>query len=76
MPIERAVPSMIRDGGLEVVGVEVGHLDLGDLAHLRPASPADLLAAGRREPFSTPAALRSRSAAGGVLRMKVKLRSS
>ena len=28
------------------------------------------------EPLSTPAALRSRSAAGGVLRMKVKLRSS
>jgi hypothetical protein len=28
------------------------------------------------EPFSTPAALRRRSAAGGVLRMKVKLRSS
>jgi hypothetical protein len=76
MPIERAVPSMIFAGAVDVVRVEVGHLGLGDLADLaarhRPAVSRPVVA----EPFSTPAALRSRSGAGGVLRTKVKLRSS
>ena len=38
----------------------------------RPTSSRPVVA----EPFSMPAALRSRSAAGGVFRTKVKLRSS
>ena len=48
----------------------------GDLADLVAGDPADSLALGVAEPFSMPAALRSRSAAGGVLRMKVNERSS
>ena len=36
-PIERAVPSMILRGLVDVVGVEVGQLLLGDLADLRAA---------------------------------------
>ncbi len=63
-------------GGVEVVGVQVLHLDLGDLAHLlrgivpavpRPAVPL---------PFSMPAAFLIRSAAGGVLVTKLNERSS
>jgi hypothetical protein len=36
-PIERAVPATcsLQLGGLEVVGVEVGHLGLGDVLELR-----------------------------------------
>ena len=60
-----------------LVRVEVGHLDLGDLADLVPRHAADGLALrASPEPFSMPAALRRRSAAGGVLRMNVNERSS
>ena len=49
----------------------------GDLADwARVTDPTAVSRPVVAEPFSTPAALRSRSAAGGVLRMKVKLRSS
>ena len=63
-------------GGIEVVGVEVGHLLLGDLAHLRAGERADLLLVRDAEPLSRPAALRISLAAGGVLVMKVNERSS
>ena len=63
--------------GLDVVGVEVGHLDLGDLADLVAGDPADGLALRSwPRPCRCPAALRRRSAAGGVLRMNVNERSS
>ena len=48
MPIERAVPSTIFIGGLDVVGVEVGHLGRRDLAHLVAVDPADLVGVRRR----------------------------
>ena len=43
MPIDRAVPAMIFSACLDVVGVEVGHLLLGDLAQLGLADRADLV---------------------------------
>jgi hypothetical protein len=75
-PIERAVPAMIFIGGVDVVGVEVGHLGLGDLADLRGGDLADLDLVRVAEPFSTPAAFLISSAAGGVFVMKVNERSS
>ena len=74
--MRRAVPSIWRIARLDVVGVEVGHLDAGDLADLVAGDPADLSRLGVAEPLSTPAALRRRSAAGGVLRMNENERSS
>ena len=46
MPIERAVPSTIFEAPSISIGVEVGHLDLGDLADLAAGDLADRLAAG------------------------------
>ena len=46
MPIDRAVPSIWAMRGLDVVGVEVGHLDRGDLADLVAGHPTDGLALG------------------------------
>ena len=43
-PIERAVPSMILRSLVHVVRVQVGHLLLGDLTHLRLGDRADLVA--------------------------------
>ena len=63
-------------GGVEVVGVEVDHLGLGDLRSWARLTLPTRSRPVVDEPFSTPAALRSRSAAGGVLSTKVKLRSS
>ena len=55
----------------DIDGVQILHLQLGDLADLGAGHLADFLAVGQAEPFSTPAAFLSRTAAGGVLRMKV-----
>ena len=63
MPIERAVLDL-HGGRLDVIGVEIGHLDAGDLAQLVARHPAVVLGAGKTQAFSIPAALRSRSAAG------------
>ena len=58
-------------GRLEVVGVEVGQLDLGDLGELgvgdraRPARGREVAA-----PFSSPAASRSSTGVGGVFRRR------
>ncbi len=76
IPIERAVPSMIFDRRFDVIGVEVGHLGLGDLAHLVLGDRGDLDLCGSAEPFSIPTALRISFAAGGVLVMKSNERSS
>ena len=77
MPMERAVPSMIR-----VAASRSMALRSAILVWAISRTWARVTRAGAcsrpvvAEPFSTPAALRSRSAAGGVLRMNVKLRSS
>jgi hypothetical protein len=85
-PLSRGVRSALADdfdthaprrplddlgGRLEVVRVQVGHLDLGDLADLSFDTRPTVSRFASPEPFSTPAALRRRSAAGGVLRMNV-----
>ena len=44
MPMLRAVPSICAHRGLDVVGVEVGHLDRRDLADLVARDAADRLA--------------------------------
>ena len=61
---------------IHVVGVQVGHLGLGDLLELRAVTLPTLLVFGVPLPLSMPAALRSSTDAGGVLVMKVKLRSA
>ena len=71
MPIERAVPSMIRIAASIDRRVEVRHLGLGDLFDLRLGHLAHLVRFGSPEPFSSPAAFFSSTAAGGVLVMKV-----
>lgn len=62
-------------GALDIDRVQVGHLLLGQLAQLLTADQATLLRFGAPEPLSTPAALRSRSAAGGVFSAIVNERS-
>ena len=76
MPMERAVPAMILGGGVSVVGVQVGHLGLADLTSLSMVIEPTLAVFGVPEPFWTPAAFLMSSAAGGVLRTNVKVRSS
>ena len=71
MPIDRAVPSMIRIAASRLAGVQVGQLGLRDLLDLRRVTLPTLLRFGSPEPFSIPAAFLSRIAAGGVLVMKV-----
>ena len=63
-------------GALDVDSIEVFHLDLGDLAQLLAGDLADFDPVGFRGPFVNPKALRSRSATGGVLVIKVKLPSA
>jgi hypothetical protein len=63
-------------GGVEVVGVEVGHLALGDLADLVRGDRPTLFTWGSPEPFEIRIASLISTAAGGVLVMKVKERSS
>jgi hypothetical protein len=61
---------------LDVARVQVGHLRLGDLAHLLLAEAADLVLFGSDEPFSRFSASLISTAAGGVFVMKVNERSS
>jgi hypothetical protein len=72
IPMLRAVPSTMKHRSLDVDGVEILHLGLGDLAHLLARHRAHLVAVGLPDPFGTPAARSSRSFAGGVLVTKVK----
>ena len=63
--------------GIEVGGVEVLQLGRRDLADLSSrVSEPTFIVCGVGEPLSSPAALRIRRAAGGVLVMKVNERSS
>ena len=73
MPIERALPSMIRIADSIVVGVQILHLRLGDLLDLLARVTVTHLVAVRvrRIPSATPAALASSTEAGGVLVMKL-----
>jgi hypothetical protein len=57
-------------GGVEVVGVEAISAIWASVTVPAPSRP------GVCEPFSIPAAWRSSTGVGGVLRMNVKLRSS
>jgi hypothetical protein len=75
IPMLRAVPSIMAHGALDIHRVQIGHLGLGDLAHLIAGDGPHLLGVGLAEPLGTPAALSSRSLAGGVLVSKVKERS-
>ena len=75
-PSLRAVPSMVRIAASSDSADEIRQLQLGDLPHLRARHLADLVLFGSPEPFSTPAAFFSSTAAGGVLGMKVKERSA
>ena len=64
-------------GGLEVVGVEVGHLDLGDLGDLRVGDRAgDGLRPGSGTPCRGRRPAGSAPSVGGVFRTKVNERSS
>ena len=62
----------LAHGAFDIDRIHIFHLDLGDLADLRAGYLANFFAVGNAEPFSTPAAFSSRTAAGGDLRMKVK----
>ena len=63
-------------GGVEVVGVEVGHLDLGDLGDLRLGDPADLGLARLARGLLEAGLSRNSTGVGGVLSTNVNVRSS
>ena len=70
----RALDDLHR--GVDVVGVEVGHLGLGDRADLVARDGADLVAVGLARALVDAGASRSSTAAGGVLVTNVNERSS
>ena len=53
-PIERAVPAITSIACVEVAGVQVGHLRLGDRPHLVARQPADLVAVRLRRALLEP----------------------
>ena len=62
--------------GVEVVGVQIGKLAFGNRANLRFRYLADFALKRIRSALSIPAAALSNADAGGVLRMKLNVRSS
>src|SRR5689334_15906263 len=76
MPMERAVPAMIFDAASRSLAFRSGSFVVAISRTWAAVSLATLVLCGSPEPFSTPAALRISLAAGGVLVMKVKERSS
>ena len=74
-PIERAVPA-ITFIAWSTSRIQVRHLRLGDLTHLRLRQPADLVRFGSPDPFSIRSASLISTAAGGVFVMNVNERSS
>src|SRR5262249_12118446 len=76
MPIERAVPAMIRSAWSRSLALRSGSLVCAISRTWSRVTVATLVLCGSPEPFSTPAAASSSLAAGGVLVTNVKLRSS
>mgnify|MGYP000500186252 CR=1 FL=1 len=63
-------------GSFQRSSVQVGHLGLSDLFHLSGGQSSDLSLLGLPEAVLMPAAFLIRTAAGGVLVMKLKERSA
>src|SRR5687768_16706634 len=76
MPIERAVPATIFSAASTSLALRSGILVSAISRSWSLVMDPTLVFCGTPEPDSMPAALSSRRAAGGVLVMKVKLRSS
>ena len=76
IPMLRAVPSTIRIAASRSSAFRSGIFELGDLADLLHRDLADLVPVRHAEPFASPAAFLSSTAAGGVLVMKVNVRSA
>ena len=76
MPIERAVPAMMRDAMSMSVAFRSGIFCSAMARTWSLVSLATLVLCGSPEPLATPAAFLISSAAGGVLVMKVNERSS
>jgi len=68
-------PRHLRLSRLEIVGVEVRHLDLGDLGDLSVAQCTGHLSTSRTGPLGYPELLADEDRGGGVFSMNVKLRS-
>jgi hypothetical protein len=76
MPIERAVPAMIRLAMSTSLALRSFIFISAISVSCASVSLATLVLCGSPEPFATPAAYLISSAAGGVLVMKVNERSS
>src|SRR3954451_3151918 len=76
MPIDRAVPAMIFSAASRSFALRSASLLSAISRTCERLIDATLLVCGSPEPFSTPAAFRISRAAGGVLVMNEKLRSS
>ena len=76
MPMERAVPATIFAAASMSLALRSGILVWAISRTWSMEILPTLLVCGMPEPFCTPAAFLIRSAAGGVLVMKVKERSS
>ena len=74
-PMLRAVPAMVRTAASISAAVRSGIFGLGDLFQLRARHLADLVGVRARTAALDAGAFFSRIDAGGVLVMKVKLRS-
>src|SRR6185369_12443110 len=75
MPMDRAVPSIIRIADSTLAALRSGILSVAMSRTCFLVTRATLVLFDVAEPLSTPAAFFSRTAAGGVFVMKVKLRS-
>ena len=75
-PIERAVPSIIRIADSTFAAFKSGILVSAISCTCARVTVATLVLLGVPDPFSTPAAFFKRTAAGGVLVMKVNDLSS
>ena len=76
MPIDRAVPAMIFSASSRELAFRSAILVCAISRTWSRVTVATLVLCGSPEPFSTPAALSSMRAAGGVLVTKVNERSS
>ena len=76
MPIDRAVPAMIFSAWSRSLALRSAILVVAISRTWSRVTVATLVLCGSPEPFSTPAALSSMRAAGGVLVTKVNERSS
>ena len=77
MPMQRALPAMVRTAASRSAAGQVRHLELGDFFGLRARELADLVGVRlAASPFRASAAFLIRTVAGGVFITKVKLLSA